>query len=49
MSKGILKEGVLGVLQIQWQSLFKNYRKKVDAGNSKRPSIKHDDMAAQRK
>lgn len=31
MSKGILKEGILGVLKIQWQSLFKNYRKKVGA------------------
>jgi dolichol-phosphate mannosyltransferase len=31
MSKGILKEGVLGVLKIQFQSLFKNYRKKVAA------------------
>ena len=29
MSKGILKEGILGVLKIQWQSIFKNYRKKV--------------------
>jgi len=29
MNKGILKEGVLGVLKIQWQSLFKNYRKRV--------------------
>ncbi|MFL9482604.1 polyprenol monophosphomannose synthase [Chitinophagaceae bacterium LWZ2-11] len=29
MNKGILKEGVLGVLKIQFQSLFKNYRKKV--------------------
>jgi dolichol-phosphate mannosyltransferase len=29
MSKGIIKEGVLGVLSIQWQSLFKNYRRKV--------------------
>ncbi len=34
MSKGILKEGVFGVLKIQWQSMFKNYRKKVKAGNS---------------
>jgi len=31
MSKGILKEGVLGVLKIQWQSMFKNYRRKVAA------------------
>ncbi len=29
MNKGILKEGILGVLKIQWQSLFKNYRRKV--------------------
>jgi dolichol-phosphate mannosyltransferase len=29
MSKGIIKEGVLGVLSIQWKSLFHNYRKKV--------------------
>ena len=29
MSKGIIKEGVLGVLSIQWKSLFSNYRKKV--------------------
>lgn len=29
MSKGIIKEGVLGVLKIQWKSLFKNYRNRV--------------------
>jgi dolichol-phosphate mannosyltransferase len=29
MSKGIIKEGVIGVLRIQWKSLFHNYRKKV--------------------
>ncbi len=29
MSKGIVKEGILGVLKLRWQSLFKNYRKKV--------------------
>ncbi len=29
MSKGIIKEGVFGVLRIQWKSLFKNYRKRV--------------------
>ncbi len=29
MSKGILKEGVFGVLRIQWQSMFTNYRKKL--------------------
>lgn len=29
MNKGIVKEGVLGVLKLRWQSLFKNYRKKL--------------------
>jgi len=29
MHKGILKEGVFGVLSLQWQSMFKNYRRKV--------------------
>lgn len=29
MSKGIIKEGVLGVLRIQLKSLFSNYRKKL--------------------
>ena len=29
MNRGILKEGVLGVLKMQWQSLFKNYRVRV--------------------
>jgi dolichol-phosphate mannosyltransferase len=33
MSKGILKEGVLGVLKIQWQSLFKNYKRRVRNAN----------------
>lgn len=29
MNTGIIKEGVLGVLKIQWNSFFKNYRNKV--------------------
>ena len=29
MSKGIIQEGVLGVLQMQWNSLLGHYRKKV--------------------
>ncbi|MFN2459011.1 MAG: polyprenol monophosphomannose synthase [Chitinophagaceae bacterium] len=29
MSKGIIKEGVLGVLELRWHSLFTNYRKRV--------------------
>ena len=33
MNKGIIKEGVLGVLQLRWQSLFKNYRSRVGKAN----------------
>ncbi len=29
MNKGIVKEGILGVLQLKWQSIFKNYRKRI--------------------
>jgi dolichol-phosphate mannosyltransferase len=37
MNKGILKEGVLGVLAIQWQSMFKNYRTRV--GSNAKPEV----------
>ena len=47
MSKGILKEGVFGVLKIQWQSLFKNYRKRVGSSNLKDEAVYHHDIAAQ--
>ncbi len=29
MNKGIVKEGILGVLKLRWMSMFKNYRIKV--------------------
>jgi dolichol-phosphate mannosyltransferase len=29
MNRNIVKEGILGVMKIQWQSLFKNYRIRV--------------------
>lgn len=29
MNKGIVKEGILGVLQLRWQSIFKNYLSRV--------------------
>jgi dolichol-phosphate mannosyltransferase len=32
MSKGIVKEGILGVLKLRWYSLFTNYRKRVKSG-----------------
>ena len=35
MNKGILKEGVFGVIKIQWNSMFKQYRKKVKSSAEK--------------
>jgi dolichol-phosphate mannosyltransferase len=29
MNKGIVKEGILGVLKLRWDALFKNYRRRV--------------------
>ncbi|MEO6819086.1 MAG: polyprenol monophosphomannose synthase [Ginsengibacter sp.] len=29
MNKGIVKEGILGVLKLKWMSMFKHYRKRV--------------------
>ncbi len=29
MNKGIIKEGILGVLKLRWQSFFKSYRKRL--------------------
>lgn len=29
MNKGIIKEGILGVIKLKWQSISKNYQKKV--------------------
>lgn len=29
MSKGIVKEGILGVIKIQWQSLFRHYKRNI--------------------
>jgi dolichol-phosphate mannosyltransferase len=31
MNKGIIKEGILGVLKLRWQSLFKNYHRKLSS------------------
>ena len=49
MSKGILKEGVLGVLKIQWQSMFKSYRKRVDITSVKNSTSYAEDIATQSK
>ncbi len=49
MNKGILKEGVLGVLNIQWHSLFKNYRKRVKSSPSLDPVNSFNDIIAEGK
>lgn len=33
MNKGIVKEGILGVLKLRWNSFFKSYRKKMRNNN----------------
>ncbi|HVX50647.1 MAG TPA: polyprenol monophosphomannose synthase [Chitinophagaceae bacterium] len=38
MNKGILKEGILGVLKIQWHSIFKNYRRRVGSVDVSKPN-----------
>ena len=40
MNKGILKEGILGVIKIQWHSLFKNYRRRVGSTSSTTKIVK---------
>jgi dolichol-phosphate mannosyltransferase len=34
MNKGIVKEGILGVLKLRWYSLFKNYNSRVKKSDS---------------
>ena len=39
MNKSIVKEGIMGVLKLRWNSMFKNYRKKVKKSNNDNPSL----------
>ena len=34
MNKGIVKEGIFGVLKLKWMSMFKNYRRRVKNNDS---------------
>lgn len=50
MNKGIIKEGVIGVLKLRWHSLFKNYRKRLkntDAEISPLTGIRKNEMLAE--
>jgi dolichol-phosphate mannosyltransferase len=42
MHKGIVKEGILGVLKLRWHSLFKDYRNRV-----KKPRQAYDSLTAE--
>jgi dolichol-phosphate mannosyltransferase len=49
MNKGIVKEGILGVLKLRWYSLFKNYRtrvKKTEANNSSADPVEQNKVLA---
>ena len=46
MNKGIVKEGILGVLKLRWQSLFKNYRKRVKKNEVISTTIKQKEVLA---
>jgi dolichol-phosphate mannosyltransferase len=40
MNKGIVKEGILGVLKLRWNAMFKNYRRRV-LKTSDTPAVNH--------
>ena len=47
MNKGIVKEGILGVLKLRWQSLFKDYHQKIKKTGEVLPKYSSDDVVAQ--
>lgn len=47
MNKGIVKEGILGVLKLRWQSLFKDYHQKIKKTGEALPKYSSDDVVAQ--
>ena len=50
MHKGIVKEGILGVLKLRWYSLFKDYRNRVKNTNpAVFPSVSREEVLAKTK
>lgn len=49
MHKGIVKEGILGVLKLRWHSLFKDYRRRVKNSSTVMPALSEDDVLARSK
>jgi dolichol-phosphate mannosyltransferase len=48
MNKGIIKEGILGVLQLKWQSISKNYRRRVARKEDEASLYIQTDVATER-
>ena len=48
MNKGIIKEGILGVLQLKWQSISKNYRRRVARKEDEASMYIQTDVATER-
>ncbi len=50
MHKGIVKEGILGVLKLRWYSLFKDYRNRVKNNNAPvMPPVSREEVLAKSK
>lgn len=49
MNKGIVKEGILGVLKLKWMSMFKNYRKRVKNTAEIQPAFQNQEVLIERK
>jgi dolichol-phosphate mannosyltransferase len=50
MNKGIVKEGIYGVLKLRWNAMFKNYRKRVrKTSDSGVPNQFSQNMVVERK
>lgn len=48
MNKGIIKEGVLGVLKLRWHSFFRNYRKRVTNTEYNKVSFAETEVALEK-
>ena len=49
MHKGIIQEGVLGLLRLRWSSLFKNYRNKMKNSTLVFPSLSRNESLVKSK
>lgn len=47
MNKGIVKEGILGVLKLRWQSIFKDYHKRMKNSGEPAGSFSSEEVIAE--